>query len=268
MNNLFIMRVSPSSNKSKKLNLFIDKIEMLKLVSENVIKYVTDNKYIFKIIVDGNDHSFNLVISDIYRNYAEIIYIDSKSNALSFKKQIHTALENKYDYIEFAEDDYLKFGSVDFSKLNKKIIYTAYNHPDYSKISRKLVTLLCGENLNTVTFSFIISQDLLNEYKKAFLYFDRLSDGLIFYTLTLSNLFFKFYIFKYYLINGNISRLILIKSLRRKLILTNGYIHIKLLSTTIWIHLANDSLVKKYEKFLLTIDKNNFIKFSKNLNLL
>ena len=122
MNNLFIMRVSPSSNKSKKLNLFIDKIEMLKLVSDNVIKYVTDNKYIFKIIVDGNDHSFNLVISDIYSNYAEIIYIDSKSNALSFKKQIHTALENKYDYIEFAEDDYLKFGSVDFSKLNKKII--------------------------------------------------------------------------------------------------------------------------------------------------
>ena len=40
--------------------------------------------------------------------------------------------------------------------------------------------------------------------------------------------------------------------------------HIKLLSTAIWIHLANDSLVKEYEKILLTIDKNNFIKFSKN----
>jgi len=78
------------------------------------------------------------------------------------------------------------------------------------------------------------------------------------------NLFFKFYIFKYYLINRNISKLILIKSLRRKLILNNGYMHIKLLSTAIWIHLANDSLVKEYEKILLTIDKNNFIKFSKN----
>jgi len=263
MNNLFIMRISPSTNKLKKLVLFEDKIQMITLVSENIIKYVSDNKYIFKIIVDGNDHYFNLNVSNIYQKYAEIIYINSKSNALSFKKQIDIALENNYEYIEFAEDDYLKFGNIEFSKLNSNIIYTGYNHPDYSKVSRKIVSLFSNGNLGTLTFSFLISQELLRKIRKLLLYFDRLSDGLIFYSLTLNNFFFQLYVYKYCIVNRSSVKLLLIRSLRRKFNLNKENIHIQLLPNIVWIHLAKDSLVKKYENMLLNINKLNFVIFSK-----
>jgi hypothetical protein len=240
------MRTSPGIASHKSLPCFSNKYELLSGLKKSTLNYCLMNQYKLIIIVDGGDPNYNHFIHSLYGTDAEIIYIDANSNAGSFHKQIGIALTKEFDFIEISEDDYIKFGKIDFNNLNKKYIYTAYNHPDNEKFIRRISSLISNGNTLSTTLSFIASREWLLKNYNIFYNFDIISDSEMWYSGSLNPPLRFCYKVKNLLIKNNVKLLNYV----------GDRIKIYLLRGVNWVHLANDSLPRAYK----SIDKY------KNLN--
>lgn len=227
---------------SNKFWLKIDLLAIKKMFFENTIKYALANKYELYVICDSDSIPFKKLLDEIFQGYAHIIKSSNLGNAGSFKKQIDIALSLNADYIEFAEDDFLKYGLINFDTLNANSIYTAYDHPNHEKFFRKHIELLFNNKFSTVC-SFILHKSKLKEIsQKLYNYNDDYPDSDVWYNIT-TPLIVKSIIILFRFLKGNDNNI--------NLKINQDASAIKRLNhECTWIHCANDSLPLKYKDIL------------------
>ena len=104
---------------------------------ENLKNYAFLNNADLFIICDTKSDMYFQFVSETFQNSAAIIRSDSCSNGGSFAKQIELVKQLNHKFIEIAEDDFVKFGKVDWTKIKKDRFYTAYQHPLHDRIIYK-----------------------------------------------------------------------------------------------------------------------------------
>jgi hypothetical protein len=205
---------------------------------QNVLAYSADNKYDLYVICDTENIDFLEFVRREFEGAGTVIHSSSCSNEGSFLKQLELALTLNSDFIEFAEDDFLKKGKIAFGELNPCHIYTAYNHPN----NRNRINRICQKVFNnyfTTVCSFIISRQVLHLVKTRLQLFGRITDSDMWRAITTP-------VLMEFLWNLKNNRISAHSGKRFPLRLLDG--------GAVWVHCATDSIAPGYETLLSAVD--------------
>ena len=222
-------------------------IENKKFHYENIKNYATVNKAKLYIICDTKNEDFFQFVNNTFDDKATVIRSYFCSNSESFKVQIELAKNLQHDFIEIAEDDFIKFGKIDWSRINSNYFYTAYQHPLHDRPIYKMLMRIF-ENEFTTVCSFLCNRRLLIKNIGNFLRFGVISDAETWRTITTP----WWLQFLFNIKNGKFGCNFGKKS------------RIHRIPNVTWIHVAKDSLPKAFEY----IKELNFKTFKKDMEFL
>lgn len=205
-------------------------LENKRLHLDDAIGYAKNNNAELHVICDTlNDTFFDFVKNTVGTN-GTVIRSRENSNEGSWRLQFEFAKNLDSDFIEIAEDDYLKFGTLDFSGLDKNAFYTAYDHPGTHRPAWKFLSGLVNTEFSTV-FSFIAHKDLLVKYSENFMEFGKKTDAEVWRSITT-----PWYL--ELLFNIRNGKLFCSFGPKNKL---------KKITCVKWVHLANDALPLEFQ---------------------
>lgn len=215
--------------------------ENKKLHLLNLVKYANQNKADIFIICDTRNNDYFDFVCELIGERGRVIRSHVCSNGGSFSKQLQLAASLPHRYIEIAEDDFIKFGRINFEALDANTFYTAYDHPLHNRFLYRLLSKLFNNEFSTVC-SFVSSADLLRSNLDSFLNFGDQTDAETWREITTPWWLEALFNAK----NGKFKFSLIRKS------------RIKRLIDVTWIHIASDSLPKRYD-YLRKIKLSDFI---------
>ena len=205
----------------------------------NTLSYALLNNYKIFVICDSVSKEYQSLIELIFADNAKLFFYQGLGNYGSFQKQIEIALEYNFDFVEFAEDDFLKKGLIDFQSLDKEIVYTGYHHPSYDKLQWRSFERVT-DNLYSTVCSFLLHRQLLQIYHLEFMKFRDSSDSEMWYEMT-APLWLKVLL--------KIKALLHLRFL--KISFKKGNLRLRRLGSNVsWIHCAKDSLPFFYKDLI------------------
>jgi hypothetical protein len=233
MNGLILRTCDNISNKC----WFTDKgLSLKSYFLNNTLNYALSNNYKIFIVCDSVSREYQALIESIFGNYATLFFYENLGAYGSFEKQLEIGLESNLDFIEIAEDDFLKKGLIDFDSLDKSTVYTGYHHPNHDKLPWSAFEKVTG-NLYSTVCSFVFHRQVLINFQNDFYRFRISSDSEMWYEMTAPvwlKILLKIKAFSQF----RTSKISLFK---------NGNLRLRRLDTNVtWVHCAKDSLPSLY----------------------
>ncbi len=203
----------------------------------NTLNYALNNNYKIFVVCDSVSGEYGDLIESIFGEHATLFFYQGLGNHGSFEKQLEIGLENNLDFIEIAEDDFLKKGSIDFQSLDKSTVFTGYYHPNHDNLPWSVLERLTG-NLYSTVCSFLLHREVLVNYQNDFFRFRSSSDSEMWYEMT-APVWLKILLKMKGFSQLRNSRINIIK---------NGNLRLRRLDSNLtWIHCAKDSLPPSYK---------------------
>jgi len=167
---------------------FGEKINLIEASLFSLLKACGNLKVKLIVIADSCPKDYYTAINNVTQRFAidkfQYINVDFASNRDTFIKQVMVLLNERSDYLMFAEDDYLYKDSaitkcIDVMEDNRHIDYiTPYDHPDHYSLPIHLPlrgdipTLSNGiewRGVGSTTCTFLTRKKILGQDKKDFL---------------------------------------------------------------------------------------------------
>lgn len=207
---------------------------------ENIKYYASINNADLFVICDTNDDTYFQFVNDNFHDTARVVRSFSCSNGGSFAHQIKIASELAYEFVEIAEDDFVKFGKIDFHKIKPNQFYTAYQHPLHDRFIYKTLMTIFNNEFTTVC-SFLCNRSLLIKNLRKFSNFGKISDAETWRMITTP---------------WWLQLLFNIKNGKFSFDIGNKY-KISQLNNVTWIHIAKDSLPQDFQ-YIKSFDFRGF----------
>lgn len=225
-------------NVSKKCWFTDDGFVLKSYFLQNTLNYALSNNYKIFIVCDSVSREYQALIESIFGDYATLLFYQGLGNHGSFEKQLEIGLESNLDFIEIAEDDFLKKGLIAFDSLDKSTVYTGYRHPNHDNLPWSALELVTG-NLYSTVCSFLLHKQVLVNYQNDFFRFGISSDSEMWYEMTAPvwlRMLLKMKAFSQF----RTSKISFLK---------NGDLRLRQLDANVtWVHCAQDSLPVSYSE--------------------